>query len=277
MLVSLFMLTCSDATTKWLGADYSAGQIICFRATFSLIPILIMVTLRGGKSSLRIVNQSDQAWRAFYFAIGTSLIAISMIMLPIADAAAILYAGPLIITAIAVPMLKERVGWRRWVAIAVGFGGVVIMLRPTPNAIQWLGLIPLVAAFCSSMRDIYARRLASTDSANSMMFWSAIVTISLASLSLPFGWTNPSRLDWGLFLTAGIFIGIAHYLMIEAYRLSEASVVAPFKYSGILWAVLFGYFVWGDVPDGYVISGGTLVIISGLYILHRQAKQKRSA
>ena len=157
MLLSLFMLTCSDATTKWLGADYPAGQIICFRAIFSLIPVLVMVTLKGGMRSLRINDRRCHAWRAFYFAVGSSLIAVSMIVLPIADAAAILYAGPLMITAIAVPILGEQVGWRRWTAIAVGFGGVVIMLRPTPSAIQWLGFLPLAAAFCSSMRDIYAR------------------------------------------------------------------------------------------------------------------------
>ena len=88
------------------------------------------------------------------------------------------------ITAIAVPMLGEQVGWRRWTAIAIGFGGVVIMLRPTPSAIQWLGFLPLAAAFCSSMRDIYARRLAGSETANSMMFWSALATIFLALFSL---------------------------------------------------------------------------------------------
>ena len=277
MLMSLFMLTCSDATTKWLGADYPAGQIICFRAVFSLVPIIIMIAFRGGIASLAIVDRRGQAWRAFYFAVGTSLIAISMIMLPIADAAAILYAGPLIITALAVPMLKERVGWRRWTAIAVGFGGIVIMLRPTPSAIQWLGLLPLAAAFCSSMRDIYARRLATSESANSMMFWSAAATVILGGISLPFAWTSPLPIDWGLLAVSGVLIGVAHYLMIEAYRISEAATVAPFKYSGILWAVLFGYFVWGDIPDAFILSGGALVIASGLYILHRETQRKISA
>ena len=277
MLLSLFMLTCSDATTKWLGADYAVGQIIFLRAVFSLIPIIIMVSLQGGIESLRIVDRRGQAWRAFFFSVGTSLIAISMILLPIADAAAILYAGPLMIPAIAVPILGEKVGWRRWTAIAVGFGGIVIMLRPTSSAIQWLGLLPLAAAFCSSMRDIYARRLAASESANSMMFWSAVATITFTLFSLPFGWTAPNAPDWGLFAIAGLFIGVAHYFMIEAYRLSEAAVVAPFKYSGILWAVLFGYIVWGDVPDTFIICGGTLVIASGLYILQRETKRKKHA
>ena len=105
MLLSLLMLTCSDAATKWLGADYPAGEIICLRAVFSLLPILLMVAISGGFEALRIVDGKGQAWRAFYFATGSSLIAISMIVLPIADAAAILYAGPLMITALAVPLL----------------------------------------------------------------------------------------------------------------------------------------------------------------------------
>ncbi|MED6310693.1 MAG: DMT family transporter, partial [Pseudomonadota bacterium] len=98
-----------------------------------------------------------------------------------------------------------------------------------------------------------------------------------ALLSLPFGWKLPSLVDWGLLASAGLFIGVAHYLMIESYRVSEAAVVAPFKYSGILWAVMFGYIIWGDVPDALIIFGGALVIASGLYILHRETKRKRSA
>ena len=273
MLLSLFMLNCSDAATKWLGADYPAGQIICFRAVFSLIPILLMVTLKGGMRSLRINDRRGQAWRAFYFAVGSSLIAVSMIVLPIADAAAILYAGPLMITAIAVPMLGERVGWRRWTAVAVGFGGVIIMLRPTPSAIQWLGLFPLAAAFCSSMRDIYARRLAGSETANSMMFWSALATIILHFL-LPLD-GSCQALSVGIARLAGLFIGVAHYLMIESYRVRSGrrGAVQVFR---ILWAVMFGY-IWGDVPDAFIICGGTLVIASGLYILHRETKRKRSA
>jgi drug/metabolite transporter (DMT)-like permease len=277
MLLSLFMLTCSDAVTKWLGADYPPGQIICFRAVFSLLPIVIMIAFRGGIPSLAIANRRGQAWRAFYFAVGTSLIAISMIKLPIADAAAILYAGPLIITALAVPMLKERVGWRRWIAITIGFAGIIVMLRPTPSAIQWLGLLPLAAAFCSSMRDIYARRLATSESANSMMLWSAVATVLIGGVSLPFAWTTPLPIDWGFLVASGTLIGVAHYLMIEAYRISEAATVAPFKYSGILWAVLFGYFFWNDIPDAFILSGGALVIASGLYILHRETQRKRRA
>ena len=277
MLLSLLMLTCSDAATKWLGADYPAGEIICLRAVFSLLPILLMVGISGGFETLRIVDGKGQAWRAFYFATGSSLIAISMIVLPIADAAAILYAGPLMITALAVPLLKERVGWRRWTAIAIGFGGVVIMLRPTPSAIQWLGPLPLAAAFFSSMRDNWARRLSKSESATSMMFWSALATIALGGVTLPFAWVTPTALDLALTTASGIFIGVAHYFMIEAYRISEAAVVAPFKYSGIIWAVFFGYVIWGDIPDAFIITGGVLVIASGLYILHRETKRKRIA
>ena len=277
MLLSLFLLTCSDATTKWLGADYPAGEIICLRAVFSLLPILVMVALTGGLKALRIVDRRGQTWRAFYFAVGTSLIALSMIVLPIADAAAILYAGPLIITALAVPLLKERVGWRRWTAIAIGFAGVVIMLRPTPSAIQWLAFLPLAAAFCSSMRDIWARRLTGSESATSMMFWSALATIVLGGITLPFAWSTPTLLDWMLMAMSGTFIGVGHYFMIEAYRVAEAAVVAPFKYSGIIWAVMFGYFIWGDIPDAFIITGGVVVIASGLYILHRETLRKKRA
>ena len=137
--------------------------------------------------------------------------------------------------------------------------------------------LPLAAAFCSSMRDIWARRLTGSESATSMMFWSALATIALGGITAPFAWSTPTSLDWMLMAMSGTFIGVGHYFMIEAYRVAEAAVVAPFKYSGIIWAVMFGYFIWGDIPDAFIITGGALVIASVLYILHRETLRKKRA
>ncbi|MEC8205054.1 MAG: DMT family transporter, partial [Pseudomonadota bacterium] len=116
-----------------------------------------------------------------------------------------------------------------------------------------------------------------SESATSMMFWSALATIALGGITLPFAWSTPTLLDWMLMAMSGTFIGVGHYFMIEAYRVAEAAVVAPFKYSGIIWAVMFGYFIWGDIPDAFIITGGALVIASGLYILHRETIRKKRA
>jgi drug/metabolite transporter (DMT)-like permease len=275
MTLALFLLTLGDAMTKWLGQNYPVGQIICLRGVFMLLPIAIMTARSGGIASLRVNKPTDIALRSVLFIGTTALIATSMILLPLADAAAILFAGPLFITAIAPWILNEIVGWRRWTAITVGFVGVLIMLRPTPEAIQILALIPLTAALCSAFRDVVTRKISPTESTNAIMFWSTLALITVSALSAPFGWVAPSISELGLFATSGVLVGIAHYMMIESYRAADASVVSPFKYTAILWAVALGYIIWDDKPDAFILIGSFLVIGSGLYILYRETRRKK--
>ncbi|MEZ5818973.1 MAG: DMT family transporter [Hyphomicrobiaceae bacterium] len=274
MLLSLFALTCADAVTKWLGATYPPGQVICIRAIFAMLPLAVMIAVHGGRASLRVTNVRGQATRALLFAVASSSIALSMILLPLADAAAILHSGPLFITALAGPMLGERIGWHRWTAVLLGFCGVLIMLRPTSGVFQVLGLIPLGAALISSLRDIVGRKLSRTETTNSIMFYSNSALIALSALSSVFGWSALRGADLALMAVAGCLVGAGQFLLIEAYRHAEAAVVAPLKYSGIVWAVILGYVVWGNLPDRYIIAGGALVIGSGLYILHRETMRK---
>jgi drug/metabolite transporter (DMT)-like permease len=275
MTIALFLLTLGDAMTKWLGQSYPVGQIICLRGVFMLLPIAIMTARSGGIASLRVNKPTDIALRSVLFIGTTALIATSMILLPLADAAAILFAGPLFITAIAPWILNEIVGWRRWTAVTVGFVGVLIMLRPTPEAIQILALIPLTAALCSAFRDVVTRKISPTESTNAIMFWSTLALITVSALSAPFGWVAPSISELGLFATSGVLVGIAHYMMIESYRAADASVVSPFKYTAILWAVALGYIIWDDKPDAFILIGSFLVIGSGLYILYRETRRKK--
>jgi drug/metabolite transporter (DMT)-like permease len=275
MTLALFLLTLGDAMTKWLGQNYPVGQIICLRGVFMLLPIAIMTARSGGIASLRVNKPTDIALRSVLFIGTTALIATSMILLPLADAAAILFAGPLFITAIAPWILNEIVGWRRWTAVTVGFVGVLVMLRPTPEAIQILALIPLTAALCSAFRDVVTRKISPTESTNAIMFWSTLALITVSALSAPFGWVAPSISELGLFATSGVLVGIAHYMMIESYRAADASVVSPFKYTAILWAVALGYIIWDDKPDAFILIGSFLVIGSGLYILYRETRRKK--
>ena len=267
MLAALLVLTVSDALTKWLGASYPPGQIIFVRAVFALVPAAVMVACRGGLRSLRVNDVGGQVTRALLFAASSSTIALSVILLPLADAAAILYASPLFVTALAWPMLGERVDWRRWAAVLVGLLGVVIMLRPTSGVFQLAGLVPLAAAVLISVRDVFSRRLSATETSNSMMVWSSLALISLSAVSLLFGWVPLSGADLALMAGTGCLVGVGQYLVIEAYRGAEASVVAPIKYTGIVWAAIFGYAVWGTLPDAFILAGGAIVIAAGLYIL----------
>jgi len=276
IVLALFLLTLADAATKWLGGSLPIWQIICLRALFILIPVAILTFRTGGFPTLRVHDHRGMAIRIFYYIGSTTLIATSMILLPLADAATLLFAGPLFVTALAPSMLGEQIGWRRWAAVLFGFVGVIIMLRPTADALQPLALVPVVAALFSSLRDIVTRRISATESTNAIMVWSTLGLILAGLLTIPLGWVAITWSDFALLALAGTLGGVAHILMVEAFRVAEAAVVSPFKYSAIIWAVTLGYVIWGDVPDLFIIVGGAFVIGSGLYILHRETRGKRS-
>ncbi len=272
MVAALFLLTVGDALTKWVGQDLPVGQVIFFRALFIFIPTMAIVMTSGGLATLKVTDRRGVGMRALFYSCTTALITTSMILLPLADASALLFAGPLFVTALATPMLGEHIGWRRWTAVMVGFAGVLTMLRPTPDAIQVLAIVPIIAALFSAFRDITTRRISATESSNAIMFWSNAVLLCAASLTVFIGWDPMTLTDLAELALLGIIVGVAHWVMIEAYRYGEAAVVSPFKYTAIVWATLLGYFIWGTVPDAFIITGGALVIASGLYILHRETR-----
>ena len=273
MTLALFLLTVSDAMTKTLGAKFDVTQILCLRAVFMMVPIAVMTTRTGGLESLRVNRARGILLRVILFLLTTVLIATSMILLPLADAAATLFAGPLFITALAPWLLGETVGWRRWAAVIVGFVGVLIMLRPTPETIQPLALIAVAAALSSAFRDVITRKISATETTNAIMFWSTLALFIAGGARAIFVWVQPTLMDMVLFALSGLLIGGAHYMMIESYRAAEASLVSPFKYTAILGAVALGYYFWGDTPDAFILSGSVLVIGSGLYILFRETKR----
>ena len=176
------------------------------------------------------------------------------------------------LTALATPMLGERVGWRRWSAVAAGFAGVLLMLRPTGGALYWAALLPLGAALAGAFRDVFTRRIAVTETTIGILVVST-AAVTLAGLAtVPFGWQPLVARDIGLFALAGLLLGGAHYLMIESFRFAEVALIAPFKYASMIWATAFGFIIWGHLPNAWVLAGSTLVIGSGLYILHRETR-----
>lgn len=276
IVLALLLLTTADAATKWLGGTLPVWQIVCLRALFILVPVAIVTFRTGGLATLRVHDRRGMAVRIFYYIGSTTLIATSMILLPLADAATLLFAGPLFVTALAPTMLGEHIGWRRWAAVLFGFVGVVTMLRPTADALQPLAIVPVVAALFASLRDIVTRRISATESTNAIMVWSTLGLIVAGLCTIPLGWVAITWFDFALLALAGSLGGVAHILMVEAFRVAEAAVVSPFKYSAIIWAVTLGFVIWGTVPDQFIIIGGTFVIASGLYILNRETRGKRS-
>lgn len=274
MIVGGLLLTINDAIQKWMTADFPTGQLLAMRATFMLASIAFLIWRAGGWRTLRVTNYRGQTLRAVLVCLSSFLFVGALSLMPLADAIAITFAGPLFVTALAPFLLREQVGWRRWAAVLTGFIGVVIMVRPSgESALQWVALLPLGVALCGAIRDIATRHMHGTETTEGILFFSTSAVIVVGFATAPFDWAPMSVEHYALFAVNGLVLGAAYYFLVEALRLAEASVVTPYKYATLIWAVLIGMAIWGDLPDLGMIAGAVLVVASGLYILHREMRR----
>lgn len=277
MVIGMVILTANDGIAKYLTQSYPVGQVLALRGS-----VVVALIVAWGLASRRpaafftVVDWRLQMARAVLMSGSTFAFVTGLSLLPIADNIAISFAGPILTAAFAVPLLGERIGWRRWTAIMVGFGGVVVMVRPTPDAFQYAALVPLCAALMGALRDVVTRQLSRTDSTRSILLVStATVTAAGFATTIGGGWQPVAPPHLALFLVSGVCVGFAQALTIEAFRWGEASIVAPFKYTSLVWAVIIGAVIWGDIPGLAVALGSTIVVASGLYILHRERLNAR--
>lgn len=280
IVIASGLLTVNDAMVKWLTQSYSVGQVMTLRGVFVIAIVVLWAMARRRTGQLRVSNWRLQLTRGSLMAISTFLFVTALALMPIADAIAIAFAGPVIATALAALLLKESVGWRRWSAISVGFTGVIVMVRPTPDLIRLVAVVPLLAASIGAFRDIVTRRMGTGgESTPAIMVVSTSIVTVAGLFTIPLGWSPLAYGDLGLFVTSALLVAYAQGLMIEAFRLGEVGLVGPFKYTSLVWAVLLGVLVWGDLPDTWTWVGSGLVVGSGLYIWRREltlAKRRRS-
>lgn len=277
MAFAVCVFTGMDAMAKWQSERYHVVQIIFFRAVFGTLVVLpflmrgqgILAQLRTGRPVLHLI-------RSIIGCLSLLAFFLSYQNLALADAIAISFVSPLFMTALSVPFLREQVGWRRWSAIGVGFVGVLIIVRPGGSLFNLFALLPIFGAFTYALVGVTIRVLSRTESSVTIVFYFGVFSSIVAGLALPFFWQTPqSATDWLGQIGIGLVGGIAQLAMTNAFRLAPVSVVSPFEYSGIVWATLIGYMVWGDLPAAGTWTGAALVIGSGLYILHREALRAR--
>ena len=276
MIAGGLLMTVQDAICKWLTADFHSGEIMFFRGLFTFVPIVVIIALwKGGLRQLASRNLKGTLTRAVLGASTSIFVVVSFVYLPLADALAIIFISPIMLTALSSPMLGERVGWRRWTAVFVGFAGLLLMVRPTGEGIPYFYFFPLLTAFLSAFRDVATRRLRNDDSAVSILFYSMIAGVVIGALTMPvFGAHWPSPGQWGLLAIAGILNSLSHLLTIQALLLAPGGTMAPFRYLSLVWAVVIGYAIWGDMPDAWKLSGAALVVGAGLFILHRELRRR---
>lgn len=271
------LVTFGDALLKLLTTVYDTGEILFLRGLFMGIPIAWLAWRAGVIATLRIRNPTMHILRALLTTFATAVFFFALRYLPLADTTAVNFAGPIFVAALAWPLLHERVEWRRWVAILLGFLGVIVMTRPSSETINWIAMMPAIGALGSALRDIITRQMSTTETTMATLtFTSAFVALA-GLVTLPFGWVMPTLEHLALMAASGFLVGVAHFLFIEAFRLGEAALIAPFRYVNLIWAILFGFLFWADIPDAWMGIGSTLVIGSGLYLFHRQTRQSRQS
>jgi drug/metabolite transporter (DMT)-like permease len=249
-------------------------QVVFFRNFFALVPVMVLVAQQGGLLQLRPVKTHLHVVRAILILSAIFLFFTGLRNLPLAEATAIVFAAPLFITAMSVPVLGEHVGPRRWAAVIVGFLGVLIIVRPGAAAFQLEALLPLGAAACYGSVMLMTRLMARTETTAAITFWSTAIPSAVAGALLVFGWETPAWEDLPIFLLVGLLGGIATILLTFAYQYGPAAVIAPFDYSALIWATSIGWMVWNEFPDAWVWAGAAVLVGSGVYIIHREARPR---
>lgn len=285
MVASSGLLTANDALSKYLSDSLSVGQIIFFRQLGVIILLLSFVGAAGQLRQFRVFDIGRQIQRGALFIASMFVIVQALVLLPLPVVSVGLFTSPLMTALLSAPLLGEVVGRRRWIAALVGFIGVLVIVRPGGIAFTWLSLLPFLPALTIGLYDIVTRRLTRTDSPLSILLFSNVMITTAALVALlawPGVWgggawrpVSPSAAGW-LMVNAMLNLG-AHFLMIQALKMADASLVAPFKYSGLIWAFVIAGLWWGYAPDIWTVTGSTLIAASGLYALRPEPPRPRSA
>ena len=268
MLLSVFMFSFGDALGKFIVATYAVGQLLWLRACAALI-VLAPAIWRHRADFVRVERPWLQLVRVVLSTLEVAAFFLATVYLPLADVVTYYLACPIFVTALSAIVLREQVGWRRWSAILIGFAGVVIALRPSTQTASWPAMIALGGSLSFSLLMLITRSLRATP--DIVMASSQFVgTFLLGALMSPFGWVTPSPASFGLFAAAGVISVSALLCVNRSLKLAAASVVVPYQYSMIVWAVMFGVIVFGDVPSPATIAGAAIIIGAGLYIYLRE-------
>jgi drug/metabolite transporter (DMT)-like permease len=263
--------SCLDATAKALTRTTDPLQIAAVRylASFLLVGAFFNPWTRPG--ILRTNRPGLQCGRALCLALATICVFSALGTMRLTQVTSITFTTPLIVSVLAWPLLGERIGMARILAVLTGFAGVLLVTRPTGGELHAAALLAVAAACLNALYSIATRVLAGHDSAETTMFYTGLVGAALFLPVLPFVWASPHTvLGWLLLAALGAFGALGHWLLILAHRRAPASVIAPFFYSQLIWAGGLGFLVFGDVPDGWTLAGGAIVIASGLFLVARE-------
>jgi drug/metabolite transporter (DMT)-like permease len=265
MVVGFSLVPGMDAIAKHLSGDYSVFQLGWARFVFHLLFVLPLVWWRHREDVWPKMPRLQLARGVFQLS-ATLLFFAAIARIPIADALALLFVYPLLVTALSPVLLGERVRGVQWLAIVIGFAGVLFILRPGTGAFHWAGVFALAASVCFALYMIATRRVAGTSPPLVTLVYSAVVGAVALTLAAPWFWTPPRPADWALMVLMGLLAACGHFMIVKAFELAPASRIAPFGYSEIVAATALGYFVFGDFPDAWTFVGIGIITAAGLLV-----------
>jgi drug/metabolite transporter (DMT)-like permease len=269
MLLAMLMFTLNDVMGKWLVATYSVGQVLLIRSAAAMIVLSPFLWRDGLKPLFAVERPGMQALRVLLSSAEVYCFYVAVITLPLADVMTYWLAAPIYVAAMSPFLLGERVGWRRWLAILIGFGGVVIALEPSAATLTAPALISIVGSFCFAFMMLSGRALRGTPD-TTLVFWQIVGAGLFGIVTAPFGWVTPTAFDLALLGLLGVVAMVAHMLVNRALKLADAAVVAPFQYTLLFWAVIFGFIVFGDIPRPAMLVGAAVIVAAGLFIFFRE-------
>jgi drug/metabolite transporter (DMT)-like permease len=282
-IVSALLFALMSALVRQLGEEVPVGQMVFFRSAFAIVPVVVIYAARGElMTAVRTGRPFGQLGRGLLSTFGMFTNFAALTLLPLADATAIGFASPLVTVVLAALILKELVRIYRWSAVTIGFGGVIVMLIPHLDLGHYTGpladtaavgaLLALASAFSNAGTVIQTRRLTQSETTSAIVFYFSLICAIAGALTLPFDWHPPTASELTKLIAVGLLGGIAHLFLTESYRHAAASVVAPFDYTAMLWALAFGWWFFGELPSPLVYAGSAIVAAAGLFVIWRERR-----
>jgi drug/metabolite transporter (DMT)-like permease len=276
--LALICFTVLDTSAKWLGQHHDPLMVVWARYAFSVVLVMALINPWTRPGALRTRRPLLQGVRSLLLLMSTIFNFLALQHLQLAETTTILFATPFAIALIAGPMLGEWVGWRRMIAITVGFLGVLVVMRPGLGGLHPAAFLVLLSVVCYAFYNVLTRMLSTVDSSETTMIYSGLAGVVVMTPVLPAVWTPPeSGLAWGLLVLTGVCGAVGHWLVIRAHKHAAASTLAPFIYTQLIWMALAGLVVFGQWPDRWTLIGGAIVVGSGLYLLHREQTIAKAA
>jgi len=272
MIGGVFFLSVMDAAAKWLTTGYPIAELMFLGRLPGPLFAICLAMAGGGLATLKTRKIFWHLLRAI-FGVGTmATFFYALKLLPLADTVAICFVAPLIMCALSVPLLGETVGPRRWAAIIVGFAGVIVIVQPTGAGFGLGPVLAVTAAFTYAVSINLSRRISTTETSYSMLFWFSIFLLGGSGIVAPFGWVTPQGNDILVFCIMALGGTLGQFLLTQAYRYGEISFLAPLEYTALIWAVLFGFLFWQEFPSATVLVGSAIIVASNIYVVHRETR-----